>query len=110
MRSGGGNARSWWKRVAGRASSSRGSCSSTGSEPSSGALLLEPPADPGHEPAHPHQLRHELGKRLGAVLVAGGEVTDHALAQVDLQLVALADRLGRLRRLEDRVAEVDRVA
>ena len=56
------------------------------------------------------ELGHELGKRLGAVLVALRQVLDRALLEVDLELVALADRLRSLGRLKDRVADVDRVA
>src|SRR5437879_5004140 len=67
-------------------------------------------AHPGHEPAHAQQVVHELRKGLGAIFVAFGEVADHAFLEVDLELVAILHRLGRLRRLKDGVAHVDRVA
>src|SRR6266508_6093395 len=112
--SGGGNVRSCEKRVGSRASSSSGSWSSTGLMSSTrGSLLsslLQPLSHPRHQPAHLQQVGHELGKGLGAVFVALGEVADDALLEVDLELVALLDRLRGLRRLEDRVAHVDRVA
>src|ERR1041385_7487128 len=107
MRSGGGNVRSWANRDGGRTSWSSGSCSSTGSAPSSARLLLQAPAHPGHQAAHLHQLRHELREGVGTVLVALREVSDDALLEVHLQLVTGLDRLRRLRRLEDRVAQVD---
>src|SRR5215471_8795645 len=109
MRSGGGNLRSWVNRDGGLTSWSSGSSSSTGSIPST-LSLLEALPHPWHQAAHPHELGHELRERLGPVLIALGEVADHALLEVDLQLVAGLDGLGRLRRLEDRVAQVDRVA
>src|SRR5207247_1919539 len=71
--------------------------------------LLQLLAHPRHEPAHPQQVVHELWKSLGAILVALAHVADHALLEVDLELVAFLYRLGGLRRLQDRVAHVDRV-
>src|SRR2546426_2383646 len=67
-------------------------------------------AHPRHEPAHAQQVVHELRKGLGAIFVAFGEFADHAFLEVDLELVAILHRLGRLRRLKDGVAHVDRVA
>src|SRR5215469_3907031 len=51
-----------------------------------------------------------MWKWLGLVHVAPGEVADDALLQVDLELVALLDGLCRVGRLQDRVAEVYRLA
>src|SRR5436309_2461184 len=98
MRSGGGNVRSWANRDGGRTSWSSGSCSSTGSAPSS-ADLLQAAAHPRDQAAHPHQLGHELRERVGAVLVTLREVPDDALLEVDLDLVAGLDRLRGLGRL-----------
>src|SRR5215813_13519444 len=75
-----------------------------------GALILQALAHPWHQPAHSHQVRHELRERLGLVRVTPGEVANDALFQVDLELVTLLDGFCSLRRLQDRVAEVDRVA
>src|SRR5438105_1471662 len=111
MRSGGGNWRSCAKRAGSRASSSRGSWSSTGE--SSGTRLgplLQALAHPGHQPTHLDQLVHERRKGVAAIFVALREVADDAFVEVDLQLVTLLDRLGGLRGLQDREAEVDRVA
>src|ERR1044072_1796683 len=110
-----GKVRSWLNRVGSRASSPSGSWSSTGLRSSTGgrrfaAPLLQSLADPGNEPSHLQQVGHELRERLRPVLVALREVANDALLEVDLELVALLHRLGRLRRLEDRVAHVDRVA
>src|SRR5579883_1660036 len=110
IRSGAGKLRSWKKRRGSLASSSRGSWSSTGPPSTSGTApgrsplpsFLEPLFDPGREAAHPQQLGHELGKRLAPELVSAREVADDALLQVDLELVALLDRLRGRRRLQDR--------
>src|SRR2546423_2148996 len=67
-------------------------------------------AHPRHEPAHAQQVVHELRKGLGAIFVAFGEVGTHASLELALELVAILHRLGRLRRLKDGVANVDRVA
>src|SRR5947208_8361115 len=111
--SAGGNVRSCAKRLGSRASSSRGSCSSTGLISSTrcrGAPpLFQLLAHPRHQAAHAQQLVHELWKRLAAILIALGEVADDALFEVDLELVAFLNALRRLRRLEDRVTHVDRV-
>src|SRR2546429_5636813 len=72
--------------------------------------LFELLAHPRHESAHTQQLVHELRKGLAAILVALDEVADDAFFEVDLQLVALLDPFRSLRRLQDRVAHVDRVA
>src|ERR1700674_2886390 len=105
----GGNFRSWANRVGSRASSASGSCSSTGWRASprraDPPALLQLLAHPGHQPAQAKQLVHELRKRLASVLVAFGEVADHALLQVDLELVTLIDPPRRLRRLGDRSEE-----
>src|SRR6202165_3256633 len=116
------------KWVGSRASSSRGSCSSTcptksgdfAGAPREGlmsstscrdaAAFFQPLAHPRHEPAHVQQLVHECRECLAPVLVALGEVAHDALLEVDLQLVPLVNAYGRLRRLEDGVAHVDRVA
>src|SRR5260370_32596874 len=66
-------------------------------------------ADPRHQTAHFEKLVHELREGLRSVLVALREVADHALLQVDLELVAVLDRLARLGRLHDREAHVDGV-
>src|SRR5256885_6613735 len=112
--SAGGNVRSCAKRLGSRASSSRGSCRSTGLISStsgrSSPALFQLFAHPWNEAAHAQQLVHELGKSLAPILVALREVTDDAFLEVDLQLVAFLDRLRGLRRLQDRVAHVDRVA
>src|SRR6266508_4610855 len=112
--SGGGNFRSWAKRLGSRASSSSGSWSSTGFRSSTRGSLLpslfQALAHPRHQAAHPKKVVHELRKWLGPVLVAFREVADDAFLEVDLELVTLFHRLGRLRRLQDRVAHVDGVA
>src|SRR6266851_5838134 len=113
--SAGGNFRSWLKRVGSRASSSSGSCKSTGLSKSGRrfrgpAPFFEAPAHPRHQPAHAQQLVHELRKRLAAVLVAAREVADDPFVEVDLELVAFVHGFCRLRRLEDGIAHVDGVA
>src|SRR6266513_68438 len=114
IRSAGGNFRSWAKRFGSRARSSSGSWSSTGfslSTRGSGApALFQPLAHPRHQPAHAQELVHELRERLASVLVALGEVADDPFIEIHLELIALLHRLRRLRRLQDRVAHVDRVA
>src|SRR5882762_11634249 len=100
------------KWVGSRASSSKGSCSSTGLISSTrcrdAPLFFQPLAHPRHQPAHVEQLIHELGERLGAVLVALREVAHDALLEVDLELVPLVHAFSRLRRLKDRITHVDR--
>src|SRR6266566_2014843 len=94
--SGGGKLRSCEKRFGSRASSSSGSCTSTGLTSSTRRghtlALFQPLAHPRHESAHSQQVVHELRERLGAIFVAFREVADHALVEVDLQLVAVLDR------------------
>src|SRR5262249_49553276 len=75
-----------------------------------GALFLQAPAHPRHQAAHSHQVRHELRKWLGLVLVAPGEVANNTLLQVDLELVTFLDGFRRLGRLQDGIAEIYRVA
>src|SRR5712691_6100753 len=112
--SAGGKVRSWAKRLGSRASSARGSCSSTGLMSSTrcrrATPLFQLLAHPRHQAAHTQQLVHKLGKRLAAILIAFREVADDAFLEVDLELVSLLDALRRLRRLEDRVTHVDGVA
>src|SRR6266508_1730696 len=101
-------------RLGSRARSSSGSWSSTGFRSSTRGSLLpslfQALAHPRHQAAHPKKVVHELRKWLGPVLVAFREVADDAFLEVDLELVTLFHRLGRLRRLQDRVAHVDGVA
>src|SRR6266566_356431 len=116
------------KWVGSRASSSRGSCSSTGLMSSTCCRLPRrwgrwrasarwgPPsffqafAHPRHQPAHAQELVHELRERLRAVLVALREVAHDALLEVDLELVSFVHAFRRLWRLKDWVPHVDRVA
>src|SRR5882762_10430981 len=99
------------KWVGSRASSSRGSCSSTGLMSSTrcrdAPLFFQPLANPRHEPAHVQELVHEARKGLAAILIALREVAHDTCFEVDLELVALVNPLCRLRRLENRVAHVD---
>src|SRR5207249_5662228 len=99
-----------------RASSSSGSCRSTGLEPSNLrrcfrglAPLRQTLAHPRHEPAHAQEVVHERWKCLVAILVAAREVADDAFLEVDLELVAFLHGFSRLRRLQYGSARVDSV-
>src|SRR5712691_7418949 len=116
------------KWVGSRASSSRGSCSSTGLMSSTRGRLprlrgrwgasagwgapffFQPLAHPRHQPAHVEELVHEFREGFAPILIALREVAHDPLLEVDLELVTLIDPLGRLWRLKDGVAHVDRVA
>ena len=55
-------------------------------------------------------LLDERGERRGGEALAGGSILDHAGIQMDGHLVAVADGLGRRRTLDDRQADINRVA
>src|SRR6266850_1176906 len=102
------------KWVGSRASSSRGSCSSTGLISSTrgrdAPFFFQALPHPRHQPAHVEELVHELRKGLAPIFVTLREVAHYPLLEIDLELVTLIDPLGSLWRLKDRVAHVDRVA